>query len=171
MTVSENKLSDSFLQHHADNKGILYKVARTYKRDEEEVKDLIQEITIHVWKAYPGYKPNLKFSTWLYRIALNVAISSYRKESKRAAINTMMDDRFVEIAAPADTAQNENVQQLYALIGEFKHFDRALMLLYLEEKSYAEISSIMGITVSNVATKLNRLKNILKEKFTSLNQK
>lgn len=171
MTVSENKLSDAFLQHLADNKGILYKVARSYKRDEEEVKDLIQEITFQVWKAYPGYKPTLKFSTWLYRIALNVAISSYRKESKRAAINTMMDDRFVEIAAPAETALNENVRQLYALISEFKHFDRALMLLYLEEKSYAEIATIMGITVSNVATKLNRLKNTLKDKFTLLNQK
>ena len=82
-----------------------------------------------------------------------------------------MDDRFVEIAAPAETALNENVRQLYALISEFKHFDRALMLLYLEEKSYAEIATIMGITVSNVATKLNRLKNTLKDKFTLLNQK
>tara|TARA_R110002050_G_scaffold100602_7_gene208310 strand:+ start:138 stop:641 length:504 start_codon:yes stop_codon:yes gene_type:complete len=165
MTFSQNKLSDEFLKYLEQNKGILYKVARSYGNNEDEIKDLIQEISIQVWKAFPKYKQEFKFSTWLYRIALNVAISNYRKEKVRAQINSPMEDQFIQIAAPKDSTQNENIQQLYLLISEFKHFDRALMLLYLDEKSYAEIANIMGLSESNVATKLSRLKKKLKEKF------
>lgn len=165
MTLSQNKLSDEFLKYLEQNKGILYKVARSYGKNEDEIKDLIQEISFQVWKAFPKYKQEFKFSTWLYRIALNVAISNYRKEKVRAQINSPMEDQFIQIAAPKESTQNENIQQLYLLISEFKHFDRALMLLYLDEKSYAEIANIMGISESNVATKLSRLKKKLKEKF------
>tara|TARA_R110002111_G_scaffold225_2_gene2321 strand:+ start:323 stop:826 length:504 start_codon:yes stop_codon:yes gene_type:complete len=165
MTFSQNKLSDEFLKYLEQNKGILYKVARSYGNNEDEIKDLIQEISIQVWKAFPKYKQEFKFSTWLYRIALNVAISNYRKEKVRAQINSPMEDQFIQIAAPKESTQNENIKQLYLLISEFKHFDRALMLLYLDEKSYAEIANIMGISESNVATKLSRLKKKLKEKF------
>jgi RNA polymerase sigma-70 factor (ECF subfamily) len=129
------------------------------------VKDLVQEITIQVWKAFPRYKTAYKFSTWLYRIALNVAISSYRKEKTRSQINGPMREDFVQIADRSATDQNENIQQLYSLIGKLKSMDRALMLLYLEEKSHAEIAEIMGISSTNVATKISRLKKHLKENF------
>ncbi len=170
MSLSESELSKQFISLLEVNKGILYKVARTYAREEEEIKDLIQEISIQVWKSFPKFKSDYKFSTWLYRIALNVAISNLRKESKRTSSTEPISARFIQIAAPPDDPQNEQINQLYQVIGELKSFDRALMLLYLEEKSYVEIADILGISESNVATKLNRLKKILKEKILKLNQ-
>lgn len=170
MSLSESELSKQFILLLEVNKGILYKVARTYATEEEEIKDLIQEISIQVWKAFPKFNSQYKFSTWLYRIALNVAISNLRKESKRTSNREPISERFVQIEAPADDSQQEQISQLYQVIGELKSFDRALMLLYLEEKPYLEIADILGISESNVATKLSRLKKILKEKILKLNQ-
>ncbi|PZX58085.1 RNA polymerase sigma factor [Algoriphagus chordae] len=152
------------------NKGILYKVARTYCFSEEEQKDLIQEISFQVWKSFSGYDPKYKFSTWLYRVALNVAISNLRKESKRKEITSPLQDEIVQFSIPDADPVNEQVAQLYAAIGELKSLDKALMLLYLEEKSYVEIADIMGISETNVATKLSRIKKLIKEKLLTLNR-
>jgi len=159
-----------FIELLQENKGLLYKVARTYCFSEEERKDLIQEISLQVWRSFDDYDPKYKFSTWLYRVALNVAISNLRKESRRKKINNPFQEVIVAFIVPEEDQKNEQIAQLYSVISELKPFDRALMLLYLDENPYQEIAEIMGISNSNVATKLSRLKKVIKEKFQNLNQ-
>lgn len=169
-----SKISDStseFIEQLDSNKGILYKVARLYCFTEDEQKDLIQEISLQAWRSFPKFNREYKFSTWLYKIALNVAISNLRKENKRKEINSPFKEEFVQIATPNDPEQKEHINLLYQIIGEFKAFDKAMMLLFFEEKTYKEISEIMGISESNVATKLSRLKKSIKKRFIALNQK
>lgn len=159
-----------FIELLQTNKGILYKVARTYCYSEEERKDLIQEITLNVWKAFPNYDSKYKFSSWLYRIALNVAISYLRKETKRRKINEALHGDLVELTNSQEDPIDHQISMLYSAISELNAFDKALMLLYLEENSYREIAEIMGISESNVATKINRIKKVIKEKFQKLNR-
>lgn len=170
MSSSSRVISEQFIKLLEENKGILFKVARTYASGEEEVKDLIQEISIQVWKAFPRFNPDFKFSTWLYRIALNVAISNLRMESKRKEIHRGFDEQMVLKIPEEDQESDQSLKLLYQVIGTLKSFDRALILLYLEEKTYSEISEIMGITETNVATKLSRLKKTIKDEFLKLNQ-
>lgn len=170
MSLSESPLSAQFVSLLDANKGILYKVAHAYAREEEEVKDLIQEITIQVWQAFPRYKPAFKFSTWLYRIALNVAISNLRKESKRKEIHQDFDEQIILKIPEEKSELDQSLKLLYQVISTLSSIDRALILLYFEEKTYSEIAEIIGISETNVATKLSRLKKTIKEEFLNLNQ-
>lgn len=170
MSLSESDLSTQFVSLLEANQGILYKVARAYAREEEEIKDLIQEITVQVWQAFPRYKPEFKFSTWLYRIALNVAISNLRKESKRKEIHQGFDEKIVSKIPEEERNSDQSLKLLYQVIGTLNSIDRALILLYFEEKTYLEIAEIIGISETNVATKLSRLKKTIKEEFLKLNQ-
>lgn len=150
------------------HKGILFKVARAYCPNEGDQQDLIQEIMIQIWQSIHKYNEQYKLSTWLYRISLNVAISFYRKSSTRAKKYTELNDQFEE-AALDDKSENERqLELLQQFISELKEIDKALILLYLEDKSHAEISEILGISVSNVGTKIGRIKNILKRRFSQL---
>lgn len=170
MSLSESDLSKQFISLLEENKGILYKVSRAYAREEEEIKDLIQEISIQVWQAFPKYNPDFKFSTWLYRIALNVPISNLRKKSKRTEIFGGFDERIVLKIPEEHEESDQSLKLLYTVIGTLKPLDRALILLYFEEKTYIEIAEIMGITETNVATKLSRLKKTIKDEYLKLNQ-
>jgi len=163
--------SEDFIELLNSNKGILFKVVRSYWFVEEEQKDLIQEISLQAWRSFPNYNSNYKFSTWLYRAALNVAISTLRKESKRKEINSPFEERLIELKISDEEPIEENVSQLYSAIAELKPFDRAFILRYLDEKPYPEMADIIGISESNVATKLSRLRQVLKEKYLTLNQK
>lgn len=161
--------SDRFLTVIQAHKGILYKVANTYCPQAEDRKDLVQEIIIQLWKSFDNYTPQFKHSTWVYRIALNVAISFYRKENRRKRISGPLTEgiiHFTDHHTPADTDSDLGILQ--HSIQQLKDLDKALMLLYLEEKSHKEISQIMGISESNVATKINRIKNALKQKFNQI---
>jgi len=150
------------------HKGILFKVARTYCPDKEERQDLMQEMMIQIWHAIHKYNPRYKISTWLYRISLNVAISSYRKNSARAKRFTGLDDQMAETSVE-DTSENERqLVQLEQFISELKEMDKALMLLYLEELSHTEIAEILGISASNAGTKIGRIKDKLKRRFSPL---
>jgi len=168
MSLSESDLSKQFISLLEENKGILYKVARTYATGDEEIKDLIQEISTQVWKAFPKFNLDYKFSTWLYRIALNVAISNLRKESKRNEIFRGFDEGIILKIPEEHEDSDQSIKLLYEIIGTLKLLDRALILLYFEEKTYSEIAQIMGITETNVATKLSRLKKIIKDEFLKL---
>ncbi len=151
------------------NKGILFKVARTYCQDDRDRQDLIQEMMLQIWRSLPKYKQQYAMSTWLYRIALNVAISFYRKHANQHAklIPISDSEAFVPTADPTD--QEQQLQQLDQFIAELNDFDKALMILYLEDKSHAEIADILGISVSNVATKVGRIKEKLKKRFSHSN--
>ena len=148
------------------NKGIIYKVANSYCRDKDDREDLIQEIILQLWKAFPSFKPDYQLSTWMYRIALNVAISAYRKASKRSQIYQPLSETAIYLQEDKSEA-NDNRDLLQALIRELKEFDRALILLYLDGYLYPEIGQMLGISESNVATKLSRIKQQLKRKFTA----
>ncbi|MEO5943768.1 MAG: sigma-70 family RNA polymerase sigma factor [Ferruginibacter sp.] len=156
-----------FLQLIEDNKRIIFKISNSYCQNKNDREDLAQEIIYNLWKSGHSFNDEYKFSTWMYRIALNVAISFYRKE-KRTAIRIPFDDVF-DVADKSDENKemDENIKQLQTFINELKELDKALMLLYLESKSYNEISEILGISETNVATKISRIKNNLKEKFTT----
>lgn len=159
----------NFLVIVENNKGILFKVANSYCRNIEDRKDLVQEIILQLWKSFDNYNKKFKLSTWIYRISLNVAISFYRKENSRKRIsNPLTTDIFdfseTEIADEKET----NLGLLNQIISELNDLNKALMLLYLEEKSYKEISEIIGITETNVSTKIGRIKSKLKKEFNQL---
>lgn len=158
--------SDSFAPILERNKGIIHKIARAYCQNEEVRKDLIQEMTIQIWRSTPHYNHQFKLSTWIYRICLNVAISWHRKQTTGQMNMISLDERGNGIHEPEGSGDlDQNIETLYRFISELKELERAIMILYLEEKSYREIGEILGITETNVATKINRIKSKLKEKF------
>lgn len=159
----------NFLVIVENNKGILFKVANSYCRNNEDRKDLVQEIILQLWKSFDSYNDKFKYSTWIYRISLNVAISFYRKESGRKRIsNPITTDIFDFSEAEISDEKETNLGLLNQMISELNDLNKALMLLYLEEKSYKEISEIIGITETNVATKIGRIKSKLKKEFNQL---
>ena len=157
----------TFLQLIQENKGIIVVICNNYCKDREDRNDLAQEIVFNLWKGFADYKPDYKFSTWMYRIALNIAISFYRKEMRSLQFSPYSDDLIVFDDEVEDKLETEtNLARLERFIQGLKEIDRSIMLLYLEDKSYREIAQIVGISDSNVATKINRIKIILKSKFT-----
>lgn len=151
----------ALLDGHA---AILRKVSATYAYHAADRRDLIQEMTLQLWKAYPSYDPARPFSTWMYRIALNVAISFLRGAGnpKRQALS--LDELGID---PVDaTSQDEpdpRVAQLRRFIDQLDPLNRALLLLYLDERSHRDIAEVLGISESNVGTKINRLKQRVRE--------
>lgn len=163
--MDRNK-TDNFLNVIESNKGILYKVANSYCRNNEDRKDLIQEIILQLWKSYDNYNEKFKYSTWMYRISLNVAISFYRKENSRKRISNLLTTDIIDFSDIEISEEKEtNLGILNQIISELNDLNKALMLLYLEEKSYKEISEIIGISETNVATKISRIKSKLKKEF------
>jgi RNA polymerase sigma factor (sigma-70 family) len=160
--------SEQFLAMIDTHKGIIYKVTHSYCQDADDRKDLVQEITIQLWRSFERYNEQYQYTTWVYRIALNVAISFYRKEYRRKQVNQPFSDDILSVSACYPEA-TENLTCLMSLIAELREIDKALMLLYLDEKSYREIADIMGMTETNVATKIGRIKSLLKQKFLTLN--
>jgi RNA polymerase sigma-70 factor (ECF subfamily) len=152
------------LDQHA---GIVRKVAAAYTSNHADRLDLMQEISLQLWKAYPRYSPERPFSTWMYRIALNVAISFLRSATRPLRQTVSLDE--MELDLPDETAApepDERILILQRVIANFEPLDRALLLLYLDEHSYREIASILGITETNVATKISRLKERVRQQMT-----
>jgi RNA polymerase sigma-70 factor (ECF subfamily) len=160
----------ALLQLIRENRGILYKISNSYCRNASDREDLIQEMIYQILRSEHRFDDNQKFQTWMYRIALNVAISFYRKAS-RSGIRIDLGADFQEPADRSDGSEalEERIELLQRFISELGELDKALMILYLEERPYREIAEILGITESNVATKLSRIKGRLKQKFETLN--
>lgn len=150
------------------HKGILFKVARVYCRNENDRQDLIQEMMIQIWQSIHKYNDQFKLSTWLYRISLNVAISLYRKSTTRANRFTLLNEQMTEIPTEDKAETGQQLNLLEQFISELKEIDKALMILYLEDKSHAEIAEILGMSISNVGTKVGRIKEKLKTRFSQL---
>lgn len=164
--MNRNK-TDNFLNVIESNKGIIYKVANSYCRNNEDRKDLVQEIILQLWKSYDNYNETFKYSTWMYRISLNVAISFYRKENTRKRISYSLTTDIFDFTDSEIVEEKEtNLGLLKQIISNLNDLEKALMLVYLEEKNYKEISEIIGITETNVATKISRIKRKLKKEFT-----
>lgn len=160
--IKQEILFDEIVKEH---KGILFKVARTYCKEEAERQDLVQEILVQVWQSLHRYKQGYKLTTWLYRVALNVAISFYRKAAAREKQLSHIYNPGHPVNEPDYLEKEEKLALLEKFIEELNELDKALVLLYLEQKTYKEIAEILGITETNVATKLNRIKIALKQKF------
>jgi len=160
---------EQFLQLIEQNKGIIYKVSRAYGKNDEDKEDLFQEIIVQLWGAFGRYNDRYKLSTWMYRIALNVAISFYRKARRRVESESPITESMIEIADNReDPGLENNIHLLQQFINELNELDKALMILYLESKNYKEIAEILGITETNVATKISRIKARLKQKFLTI---
>lgn len=154
---------EGLLARHRD---ILFKVANTYCWCTEERADLMQDIATQLWRAWPGFDSKRRFSTWMYRIALNVSISYVRKSSVRKRHLVAMDDRQHDVAAPEHDDGAEAKQKLLAsFIQRQSPLDGALLLLYLEAVPQAEIATILGLTGSNVSTKISRLKQRIRNEL------
>lgn len=161
-----NPKQEKFLSVLEAHKKLIYKVSHTYCHDREEFQDLVQEIISQLWMAYPKYDERYKFSTWMYRIALNTAISFLRKENRHKATFGALDTQLLRIADdPYDDPYDQPLAQLRQFINQMDRMNKALMLLYLEDKSYQEIADILGITVTNVGSKLNRIRQQLRKQF------
>lgn len=150
------------LQRH---RGLVLKVAHGYARDAEDRADLAQEIAAQLWRVWPSYDPARSLSTWLYRVTLNVAISHLRGRSRHDARHVPLDEEHVAIAADADADDADRLRALQALIATFDPLNRALLLLYLDERSHREIAEITGLTETNVATRIGRLKQRLRDRL------
>lgn len=166
-----NHLADKEIFVHLiqENRKIIYKICNSYCPNKENRDDLAQEIVYNLWKSFGNFNPDLKFSTWMYRIALNVAISFYRNESKFKSYLPFSEDLILFDGNPdTDPDTESNLTLLFKFINNLKEIDRSIMLLYLDDRSYKEIAEIIGITESNVATKISRIKEKLKSNFFTL---
>ena len=164
--MSEKEKQQQFQKLIEQYKGILFKVARTYCQQEEDRQDLIQEIRIQVWRSLDKYNDKYQISTWLYRIFLNVAISFYRKNAKRHENTIPLNEQVSEIKEIDSTQKEEQIKELMSFIYKLNDLDKALMLLYLENKNHTEIADILGISKSNVGTKIGRIKEKMKIQFS-----
>lgn len=163
---------EQFIKKIDEHKKIIYKIVNSYCSNREDRKDLEQEIIIQLWKTFDNYNSDYKYSTWMYRIALNVAISFYRKEKKWSIKNDFYNEesffKIEEDTSEEQTELNYHLKLLQEFIHNLNELNKALMLLYLEEKSYEEIAEILGITKTNVATKISRIKLKLKKEFQNI---
>lgn len=158
-----------FEQLVQQNKGLFFKVAKMYCRNEDDRQDLLQEILIQVWQHFPKYNPQFALSTWLYRIALNVAISFHRKKVVREGNFISLNEDFYQLPMLESSEKEQQLSLLEKFIDELKELDKALILLYLEDKSQNEIADILGLSVSNVSTKVGRIKEKLRQRFSEQN--
>ncbi|GHB68324.1 RNA polymerase sigma factor [Persicitalea jodogahamensis] len=147
-------------------KKLIVKVAGAYCSDYEDRKDLIQEIILHLWRAFPKYDGTSALSTWTYRIALNVSISYLRKETARKRREEYYQQQR-DILEWSNPAMDERLEQLYRIIDQLRPLDKALIILSLEGCRNTEIADIMGISPTNVSTKLYRIKEHLKSIVTT----
>jgi RNA polymerase sigma-70 factor (ECF subfamily) len=166
--MNEKQQRQDFQNIIEQHKGIFYKIARAYCANEDDRQDLIQEMMIQVWQSNHRYNGQFKISTWLYRISLNVAITFYRKNTTRANNHTLLDEQTEQIPTDDKTADERQLVLLEKFISELKEIDKALMVLYLEDKNHAEIAEILGMSNSNVGTKIARIKEKLKTRFSQL---
>lgn len=144
--------------------GLIHRVAYAYCRDAADREDIVQEVALQLWRSRDRYDPRFRETTWVYRIALNVAISFHRRERRHRVGREPLEAHAVTIAAPEAEA-GDDVRLLRRLIGDLPALDRALVLLHLDGNDHATIAGVLGISVSNVGTRLGRLRQRLRADF------
>ena len=160
-TSSGLTASDTFFKEFIeDNKATIYKICRAYANDPEELKDFVQEVTIQLWRSHEKFENRSKLSTWVYRVTLNVCLTLSKKRSRKVDTVSLLSTDYHDTN---DETEKEQIASLYKAIKRLKESERAIVLLYLDDKSYKEIAEILGITVTNVGARGNRVKNQLRE--------
>ena len=163
MIIKSEDLKAQFLELMEKHQGVIHHICALYTNDEEDRKDMFQEVLLQLWKSFQSFKHESKFSTWLYRVALNTAISHLRK--KRPL-------RFSSLSAAENIAiepfqsQDDDIKEMNKAIRMLNKIERAIVLLYLEERTYDEIAEIIGITSNNVGVRINRIKSKLEKLMT-----
>ena len=153
-----------FVELIKENEGVIFKVTLVYAFNKEDQKDLYQEIVFQLWKSYNSFRGDAKISTWMYRIALNTAITNLKNE-KRNGNRVPIDDSLLSRIDQIDTLIDDRLKILYSHIKKLNTVEKGIVLLYLEGKSYDEIAVITGFSATNVGTRLNRIKNKLKSQI------
>jgi len=157
--VSKNK----FLELVEQNQDIVHKICGLYAVNVEERKDLGQEIVFQLWKSYKSFKGDSKFTTWMYKVALNTALLNLRRKRSKVRIERLKEHHGDIPAEAGDQEKHGKINILYEAINQLPKFDRAIVLLHLEQFSYKEIAEVIGISESNVSVRLVRIKKKLKE--------
>ncbi len=155
MTTAEKQFAQTITEH----KSTIYTVCYMFSKDSDEVNDLFQETLVNLWRGFDGFEHRSDIRTWIYRVALNTCISLDRKRRRMPVVSLTMDINLFE-DNDADTKQ---VDMLHQRISKLKPFDRAIVLLWLENLSYEEIGQIVGISAKNVSVRLFRIKEQLKQ--------
>lgn len=158
----QKDLEKNFLSELEKNQNIAHKICRIYTTNQDAHNDLFQEITIQLWKNYPKFRGDSKFSTWMYRVALNTAISLYRKSTRRVKTQDIDSVAFKIKSTDYDDTEEQQLKSLYKAIHKLNDIEKALIFLYLEDKPYKEISETLGISSVNARVKMNRTKEKLK---------
>lgn len=157
----------TFIEFFKPNQKLIHKICRIYTDNMDDHQDLFQEITIQLWKSFPGFKGDSKFSTWMYRVALNTAITLFRKPQKKDVQAVDIDISTLKMEYEDDEDDDHKLQKMYKAIYELSDVEKALIMMYLEDKPYKEIGEILGITEGNARVKMNRAKNNLRTKINT----
>lgn len=156
------ELEHSFVNELEENQNIVHKICRLYTNSNDAHNDLFQEITIQLWKAYPKFRGDSKFSTWMYRVALNTAITLYRKSKRSIKTQDFEAVSFKIKSEVYDDTVEKQLKLMYSAVKTLNDIDKALVFLYLEDKNYKEISETLGISEVNARVKMNRIKQKLR---------
>ena len=156
------QLEHNFVTELERNQNIVHKVCRIYTNDQDSHNDLFQEITIQLWKAYPKFRGDSNLSTWMYRVALNTAITLYRKSKRRIKTQDYDNVIFKIKSSEYDDTEERQLALMYKAVKQLNDIEKALVFLYLEDKDYAEISETLGISEVNARVKMNRIKTKLR---------
>ena len=154
----------TLLQEHQN---IVHKVCRIYTYDSDAHKDLFQEISIQLWKAFPKFRGDSKFSTWMYRVGLNTAITLYRKSLRQVQSQPIESVEFKLSYEEYDDTKDEQLKLIYSAVRKLNDIDKGIVFLYLENKNYKEISETLGISEVNARVRMNRIKTKLKTQLNS----
>jgi len=156
-------LEKEFIHIIQKNQGIIHKVCNIYCDNQDDRNDLFQEIVTQLWKSFPTFRNESKFSTWMYRVALNTAITSFKKTKRRPDQSSLTYENFQIEDEGYDTENEEHIKQLHKAVARLTGVEKSIILLYLENKKYEEIAEITGITQNYVRVKMNRVKKKLKK--------
>ena len=167
----EATAADRFTARLQEHRGILYRIAAGYAFTPSDREDLTQEIVAELWRSFPRYDEQRPFSTWLYRVALNTAISFARRESRRQRRIVAAEDAILDTGSPLVESEgtDENVRTLWRFINELGELDRALLLLHLDGNRHSVVGEVLGISESNVGTKLTRIRDRLRQQVAASN--
>ena len=161
---------DTFIKAIQEHERLIFKVASFYTDSKDDRDDLVQDIIYNLWKSFDTFQQRSSFSTWMYRVAMNVAII-HLKQRKRKVQSVPIDIGTLNFAETGFDGDEDKLQVLRKLVNDLNLFDKGILMLYLENKSHTEIAEIIGISKSNVGTKLSRIKEKFRQQVNKQNQK
>jgi RNA polymerase sigma-70 factor (ECF subfamily) len=161
--LPEKNIQAEFTERINECKGIIYKICNLYASAPVDQEDLFQEIVMQLWKGWPRFRGDSKFSTWLYRVALNTAISDVQKQKRAVELSFPEFIPSEQLDPGTDYEKEEKMERMYKAIAQLNEIDRAVVMLYLEDNSYEEMEEILGINQLSLRVKMNRAKEKLRQ--------